>query len=44
MSDIVIQLTINSVVVGALYALIAIGFTLSYGVGKFFNLAHGVMC
>ena len=30
-------------VVGALYALIAVGFTLSYGVGKFFNLAHGVM-
>ncbi len=37
------QLIVNSVVAGALYAVIAIGFTLSYGVGKFFNLTHGVM-
>lgn len=37
------QLIVNSVVAGALYAIIAIGFTLSYGVGKFFNLTHGVM-
>ena len=37
------QLLVNSVVAGALYAVIAIGFTLSYGVGKFFNLTHGVM-
>ena len=43
MSDVVLQLTVNSIVAGALYALIAVGFTLSYGVGKFFNLAHGVM-
>ena len=41
MSDVVLQLTVNSIVAGALYALIAVGFTLSYGVGKFFNLAHG---
>ena len=42
-SSVIIQLAINSVIVGALYTLIAVGFTLSYGVGKFFNLAHGVM-
>ena len=43
MSSIILQLTINSITVGALYALVAIGFTLAYGVGRFFNLAHGVM-
>ncbi|MCY4576930.1 MAG: branched-chain amino acid ABC transporter permease [Candidatus Kaiserbacteria bacterium] len=43
MSDVVMQLVVNSITAGALYAIIAIGFTLSYGVGKFFNLAHGVM-
>ena len=42
-SSVIIQLAINSVVAGALYALVAVGFTLSYGVGKFFNLAHGAM-
>lgn len=43
MQGVVMQLIVNSVVAGALYAIIAIGFTLSYGVGKFFNLTHGVM-
>ena len=43
MSDVILQLIINSVVAGALYALIAVGFTVSYGVGRFFNLAHGIM-
>ena len=43
MQSVVMQLIVNSVVAGVLYAVIAIGFTLSYGVGKFFNLAHGVM-
>ena len=43
MSSVILQLTINSIVAGALYAIIATGFTLSYGVGRFFNLAHGVM-
>ena len=43
MQGVITQLVVNSVVAGALYAVIAIGLTLSYGVGKFFNLAHGAM-
>lgn len=41
--DIVPQLTANSVIAGATYALIALGFNLIYGTTKFFNLAHGVV-
>jgi len=41
--DIVPQLILNSVIAGAIYTLIAIGFNLIYGATKFFNLAHGVM-
>lgn len=40
--DIVIQLIINSIIAGAIYALIALGFNLVYWVTKFFNIAHGV--
>lgn len=32
---------VQSLVIGSLYALIAIGFTLIFGVGGVFNLAHG---
>lgn len=38
-----IQLILNSVIAGALYGLVTLGFNLIYGTTKFFNLAHGVM-
>ncbi len=41
--EIVAQLTINSITTGSIYALLAIGFTLTYGATKFFNMAHGVV-
>ncbi len=41
--DIVPQLILNSIIAGAIYSLIALGFNLIYGATKFFNLAHGVM-
>jgi branched-chain amino acid transport system permease protein len=37
------QLILNSIIAGAAYALIALGFNLIYGATKFFNLAHGIM-
>ena len=37
------QLIMNSIIAGAIYSLIALGFNLIYGATKFFNLAHGVM-
>lgn len=36
------QIIINSIIAGAIYTLIALGFNLTYGVAKFFNFAHGV--
>lgn len=41
--DIIPQLVLNSIIAGAIYMLIALGFNLIYGATKFFNLAHGVM-
>ncbi|MBI2175436.1 MAG: branched-chain amino acid ABC transporter permease [Parcubacteria group bacterium] len=41
--DLFVQLTINGVIAGAIYALIALGFALIFGVTKFFNLAHGAV-
>ena len=41
--DILPQLILNSIIAGAIYALVALGFNLIYGATKFFNLAHGVM-
>jgi len=41
--DILPQLIINSIIAGAIYTLIALGFNLIYGATKFFNLAHGVI-
>ena len=35
------QQILNGLVVGAVYALFALGFTLVYGVQKILNLAHG---
>jgi len=37
------QLIINSIIAGAIYALVALGFNLIYGATKFFNLAYGAM-
>jgi len=36
------QIVVNSIVSGAIYALLAFGFTITYGTLKFFNMAHGV--
>jgi branched-chain amino acid transport system permease protein len=38
---VVSQLVVNSVVSGAIYALLAFGFTITYGTLNFFNMAHG---
>ena len=43
MEGIVSQLTVNSIVAGSVYVLIAVGFNLAYGATRFFNIAHGVM-
>jgi len=41
--DILPQIIFNSIIAGAVYALVALGFNLVYGTTKFFNLAHGVL-
>jgi len=41
--SIIPQLILNSIIAGAIYALMALGFNLIYGVTKFFNLAHGIL-
>ena len=41
--DILPQLLANGVIAGAVYALMAIAFSLSFSTGKFFNLALGAM-
>lgn len=41
--DIIPQLILNSVIAGAIYGMVALGFNLIYGATKFFNLAHGVI-
>jgi branched-chain amino acid transport system permease protein len=37
------QLIVNSIIAGAIYSLVALGFNLIYGATKFFNLTHGVV-
>ena len=37
-----IQLLLSGVTVGSLYALIAIGYTMVYGILRLINFAHGV--
>jgi branched-subunit amino acid ABC-type transport system permease component len=37
------QLVLNSIIAGAIYTMMVLGFNLAYGTAKFFNLAHGVM-
>lgn len=41
--SIVPQLILNSIIAGAIYTLVALGFNLIYGTTKFFNLAHGAL-
>lgn len=41
--EILPQLILNSIIAGAIYALVALGFNLIYGATKFFNLTHGAM-
>ncbi len=41
--DILPQLVLNSIIAGAIYTLITLGFNLIYGATKFFNLGHGVL-
>ena len=40
-SDLLIQNLFNALTVGSLYALIAIGYTMVYGILRFINFAHG---
>jgi len=35
------QLILNGIISGSMYALIAIGYTMVYGIGRFVNFAHG---
>jgi len=37
-----VQLIINSIIAGAIYTLLALGFTIIYGTLNFFNMGHGV--
>lgn len=41
--DILPQLVLNSVIAGAIYGMVALGFNLIYGATKFFNLTHGAV-
>lgn len=40
----ILQQTINGLTVGGIYALIALGYTMVYGVLKLINFAHGDLC
>ncbi|HEU5490620.1 MAG TPA: branched-chain amino acid ABC transporter permease [Gaiellaceae bacterium] len=39
--DKLVQLTVNGVTLGSVYALVALGFSMVYGILKLLNLAHG---
>ena len=39
--DTFIQLTVNGLTLGSVYALIALGYSLVYGILKLLNFAHG---
>jgi len=41
--SIIPQLVLNSIIAGAIYTLVTLGFNLIYSTTKFFNLTHGVM-
>ena len=38
-----LQFTLNGIVIGAIYAMVAMGFTLVYGTVWFFDLSYGAM-
>lgn len=38
-----LQLIINGLIAGSIYALVALGFTIIYRTVKFFHFAHGVV-
>ncbi len=39
----IFQLTVNGIIVGSIYALIALGFSLIYNTVRFFHFAHGIV-
>ncbi|MBI3250618.1 MAG: branched-chain amino acid ABC transporter permease [Candidatus Andersenbacteria bacterium] len=41
--DIFIQLTLNGLIAGSIYALVALGFNLSYGTMRFFDLGYSAL-
>jgi len=41
--DLVLQQTINGVTIGAIYALVALGYTMVYGIIRLINFAHGAV-
>lgn len=41
--DIIPQLIVNSIIAGAIYSMIALGFNLIYGTVKFFDLGYGAL-
>ena len=41
--SILVQLTINGLIAGSIYALVASGFSLIYGTNKFIHFAHGAV-
>jgi len=43
MSSIAFQLLINGLIAGAIYALVASGFSLIYSTNKFIHFAHGAV-
>src|SRR5438445_13885834 len=43
MGSLLLQQTINALTVGAIYALIALGYTMVYGVLRLINFAHSEM-
>lgn len=41
--SIIPQLIVNSIIAGAIYSMVALGFNLIYGTAKFFDLGYGVL-
>jgi len=39
--DKIVQLLVNGMTLGSVYALVALGFSMIYGILKLLNLAHG---